>query len=91
MYFSFGNMITQCGICEKWFLRGNSMCAVMHPLGTCCHYGDTEVEWREKSQSQEVENTPATGWYNNVSPPSTDDIKKTFYSSLATVQPASIT
>ena len=33
----------RCGLCGKYFLRGNVSCCVMHPRGECCHYGDREV------------------------------------------------
>ena len=33
----------RCGLCGKYFLRGNVTCCVMHSPGTCCHLGDQEV------------------------------------------------
>jgi hypothetical protein len=35
----------QCASCLRWYRIGNPRvaCAAMHPPGSCCHYGDTEV------------------------------------------------
>jgi len=35
----------RCGVCGKIYTHNNSgfRCAVNHPPGTCCHYGEHEV------------------------------------------------
>lgn len=35
----------KCPGCGKWFIspRVGMSCLVLHPPGTCCHYGETEV------------------------------------------------
>lgn len=35
----------QCSTCGRWYVSTTAQlaCAVMHPPGTCCHYGDQEV------------------------------------------------
>jgi hypothetical protein len=39
-----------CKQCKKYFILGNTHCAVLHLPGTCCHYGDTEVSPPEESE-----------------------------------------
>jgi|ERR1700722_8673407 len=33
----------KCPRCLRWFITGNTRCAVAHGPGQCCHHGDTEV------------------------------------------------
>ena len=35
--------INKCPGCGRWFQYGYINCLVLHPPGTCCHLGDTEV------------------------------------------------
>ena len=43
-------MIYECPICHKSFKRAEPpvSCAVLHAEGEGCHYGDTEIEVKEK-------------------------------------------
>lgn len=35
-----------CGICKKWWTNQTvgGRCAVNHPLGDCCHFGQSEIK-----------------------------------------------
>lgn len=39
--------VYKCSVCHKRFKSpsgGRIICGVMHPIGTCCHYGDEEIK-----------------------------------------------
>jgi hypothetical protein len=46
----------KCKVCNKWFAYNipKISCTVYHPPGTCCHYGDTEIEEPSWSKEQTV-------------------------------------
>lgn len=47
-----------CNICKQTFERVFPrciMCMVIHPPGTCCHYGDTVITKRQLQKEREVQ------------------------------------
>lgn len=47
-----------CNICKQTFERTfprSIVCLVIHPPGTCCHYGDTVITKRQLQKEREVQ------------------------------------